>query len=172
MAVQQMHQPASWLIQRVGRDAGLDALGTQDRFSAYFETCRKPQSERREQIELFVAFEAEVYSDYEPFLEGLLAKLRPDYIVGSVHHVNDVPIDMSTELYADAIDRAGDIESLYCDYFDLVPGMDATSLTSSPVINRAVSIVWAQRSPSEPEPDTSPSNRHIRGVSGPAQSCR
>jgi histidinol-phosphatase (PHP family) len=48
-----------------------------------------------------------------------LAKFRPDYIVGSVHHVGDVPIDQSKERYADAIDLAGGIDALYCDYFDL-----------------------------------------------------
>ena len=101
------------------RSEGLSALGTQERFAAYIEKCRKLQTERRAQIELFVAFEAEAYSDYEPFLEALLAKFRPDYIVGSVHHVGDVPIDQSKERYADAIDLAGGIDALYCDYFDL-----------------------------------------------------
>ncbi len=101
------------------RAEGLSALGTQERFGAYIEACRKLQTDRRDHIELFVAFEAEAYSDYEPFLESLLAKHQPDYIVGSVHHVGDVPFDVSRECYADAIAVAGDIETLYCDYFDL-----------------------------------------------------
>jgi histidinol-phosphatase (PHP family) len=101
------------------RSAGLSATGTQDRFAAYIETCRELQTQRRAEIELFVAFEAEAYSDYEPFLEDLLTKFRPDYIVGSVHHVGDVPFDQSKERYADAIDVAGGIDALYCDYFDL-----------------------------------------------------
>lgn len=104
-------------------DAGLSAVGTQERFASYFETCRKIQTERRAEIELFVAFEAEAYSDYEPFLESLLAEFRPDYIVGSVHHVNDVPFDQSPERYAEAVDSAGGIETLYCDYFDLQYGL-------------------------------------------------
>ncbi len=115
------HMPASTdaMLNPEERCEGLSALGTQERFAAYIETCRELQTERRAEIELFVAFEAEAYSDYEPFLEGLLARFRPDYIVGSVHHVGDVPIDQSKERYADAIDLAGGIDALYCDYFDL-----------------------------------------------------
>lgn len=115
------HMPAARdeMVGPEERSAGLDAIGTQDRFAAYIETCRKLQSERRDQIELFVAFEAEAYSDYEPFLESLLARHQPDYIVGSVHHVRDVPFDQSKQRYAEAIDTAGNIDQLYCDYFDL-----------------------------------------------------
>jgi histidinol-phosphatase (PHP family) len=115
------HMPAARdsMVNPEELSEGLSALGTQERFSAYIDTCRRLQKERRGQLELFVAFEAEVYSDYEPFLEGLLASFRPDYIVGSIHHVGDVPFDQSKQRYADAIDKAGGIDALYCDYFDL-----------------------------------------------------
>jgi len=114
------HMPAARdsMVNPEERGEGLSALGTQERFAAYIDGCRKLQRERRAQIELFVAFEAEVYRDYEPFLEDLLAKYRPDYIVGSIHHVGDVPFDQSKQRYADAIDQAGGIDALYCDYFD------------------------------------------------------
>ena len=47
-----------------------------------------------------------------------------------------------------------------------------TSAISSPVTNRAMSMMWAPRSPWLPLPARSLSNRHTSGTSGPAQSCR
>jgi histidinol-phosphatase (PHP family) len=39
--------------------------------------------------------------------------------VGSLHHVNSIPIDFSPELYVKALDQAeGSLENLYKQYFD------------------------------------------------------
>ena len=46
------------------------------------------------------------------------------------------------------------------------------SVNSSPVTKRAMSMMWAPRSPCEPLPATFFWNRQIRGTSGPAQACR
>lgn len=43
---------------------------------------------------------------------------RLDYVVGSVHHVNGIPIDYDDELYIKAERSSGSTESLFCDYFD------------------------------------------------------
>ena len=44
---------------------------------------------------------------------------QPDYIVGSVHHLDDIPFDFSPEEYQRAVRTAGSIDDLYCRYFDL-----------------------------------------------------
>ena len=53
------------------------------------------------------------------FLSKLVDTFQPDYIVGSVHHVHDVSIDSSTVYFQQAIEAAGGLDALYCDYFDL-----------------------------------------------------
>ena len=47
-----------------------------------------------------------------------------------------------------------------------------TSAISSPVMNRAMSMMCALRSPWAPDPACLPLNRQSSGVSGPPQSCR
>jgi histidinol-phosphatase (PHP family) len=103
------------------RAAGLDVVGVRERFSTYFETARALQRslrERSSRTEIYVGFEAEAYAGYEPWLDGLIAELRPDYVVGSVHHVHEIPFDTGPEDYERAVRRAGGIVELYCDYFD------------------------------------------------------
>ena len=51
-------------------------------------------------------------------MKQLIAETRPDYIVGSVHHVGDIGIDETPALYAAATQKAGGLEALYCQYFD------------------------------------------------------
>lgn len=42
-----------------------------------------------------------------------------DYFIGSLHHVNAIPIDYSREMYVDAMKSAGpDEESMYARYYD------------------------------------------------------
>jgi histidinol-phosphatase (PHP family) len=103
------------------RAAGLDVAGVRDRFAAYFETARVLQQslqQRASRTQIHVGFEAEAYPDYEPWLEGLIEEFRPDYIVGSVHHVHEIPFDTCLEDYERAAQRAGGLVELYCDYFD------------------------------------------------------
>ena len=97
---------------------GFDAATVYERFSRYIASCRQLQEQYASSLQIYVGFETEVYTGSEDFIRRLVREFRPDYIVGSVHHVNDIPIDMSPEMYAQAIEVAGGIEQLYCDYFD------------------------------------------------------
>lgn len=47
-------------------------------------------------------------------------KKTAEYVVGSLHHVNSIPIDFSPELYAKALSEAGNgqLKELYVRYFD------------------------------------------------------
>ena len=47
-----------------------------------------------------------------------MLELQPDYLVGSVHHVNGICIDFDEAHFSQAVTTAGDLESLYLDYFD------------------------------------------------------
>ena len=100
-------------------DAGMDLQANYDRFADYIATCRHLQAKYADDITIYVGFETEAWSGYQAFLSKLMDTFQPDYIVGSVHHVHDVSIDFSTVYFQQAIEAAGGLDALYCDYFDL-----------------------------------------------------
>jgi len=98
--------------------AGLDAAALRDRFARYVETARALQREYADRMPIFVAFETEICAGSLELAVELVREHRPDYLVGSLHHVDDVGIDISPEDYALAAERAGGLEALYVRYFD------------------------------------------------------
>lgn len=88
------------------------------RFGQYMTECRRLQKKYDGDIDIYVAMEIETYSGYEPHIRGLISRYKPDYIVGSVHFVNDIGFDYSPEQYITAMEACGSIEALYCRYFD------------------------------------------------------
>jgi len=100
-------------------DAGLDTAGLYRRFARYMATARALQKKYAPWITLYVGFETETYSGAYPFIEQLVNTFAPDYIVGSVHHVNDMGIDWSPATYKRIAQRLGGVEALYRAYFDL-----------------------------------------------------
>jgi histidinol-phosphatase (PHP family) len=100
------------------RKAGETAASKRARFADYFSTGRLLQSEYSSELQILVGFETECCTGYIDHVEDLRREFRPDYIVGSVHHVRDVVIDGRSGWYAEAITCVGGIEELYCEYFD------------------------------------------------------
>jgi len=100
-------------------EAGLDAAALYRRFARYISTARVLQKKYSSRITIYVGFETETCRGYQEFVRKLLDEFRPDYIVGSVHHVDDTPFDYSPEDYTRAARQAGGIDELYCRYFDL-----------------------------------------------------
>jgi histidinol-phosphatase (PHP family) len=115
------HTPAinDKLLYPDEKDSGLTPALLLDRFGRYIVECRRLQEKYRSQITIFAAMEIETYSGYKEFVPYLIDRFRPDYIVGSVHFVNDIGFDYSKEFYDKAVAHAGGFDSLYCDYFDL-----------------------------------------------------
>ena len=100
------------------KESGLNARTLQHRFENYFAKCFELKEKYRDQVELLVGFEVESCSGSVEFVQQTIDKFKPDYIVGSVHHVSDLMIDFSQERYQTAIAYHGGIEALYCKYFD------------------------------------------------------
>lgn len=100
-------------------EAGLDAESLLVRFSRYMDVARSLQQKYAPYIRMLVAFETEAYSGAMTFAESLRRKFQPDYIVGSVHHVNDIPIDATPAQYQESAEISGGMDALYRDYFDL-----------------------------------------------------
>jgi len=98
--------------------SGISATTLQNQFKQYFAECRRLRELYKDRIRLFCAFETETYPGSTPLVRELIAQTRPDYIVGSVHHVGGIGIDVNQDLYHAATAKAGGPEALYCAYFD------------------------------------------------------
>ena len=98
--------------------AGLNAVDQQARFAEYMAACRQLRDQYASEIRILVAFETEAYSGYESWVPAVRAAHEPDYIVGSVHQINDELFDGSADWYRAAADTVGGVDELYCAYFD------------------------------------------------------
>jgi len=101
------------------REAGLDGTALRRRFARYMSVARELQEKYGSRIALQVGFETETCPGYQDSVRRLVEEYHPDYIVGSVHHLDGIPFDYSAEEYQLAIVAAGSIDNLYCRYFDL-----------------------------------------------------
>jgi histidinol-phosphatase (PHP family) len=100
------------------KEAGLTPAILFDRFSAYILECRRLQKKYAAEIKIYVAMEIETYSGYDKFVRTLMERFRPEYIVGSVHFVDDMGFDYSQEQYDMTAKAVGGVDTLYCRYFD------------------------------------------------------
>lgn len=101
------------------RSAGLDAAKMRTRFAAYFSEARRLQRAYTDRLEIFIGFETEATTGSFDLAQTLTIEHGPDYLVGGVHHVDDIPIDFDEKTYRRAVQSAGSIDKLYCRYFDL-----------------------------------------------------
>ena len=100
------------------RSAGLNAKALRTRFADYMSACRRLQAQYAHAIRIYVGFETETCRGSLDFATSLIATFAPDYIVGSVHHVKDIPFDMSKLDYDAAAAACGGVDGLYSAYFD------------------------------------------------------
>lgn len=100
------------------QSAGLTARSLQERFSRYMTHCRKLQTAYRSRIPIYVGMETEGYTGAIDYAITLRKEFQPDYIVGSIHHVADIPIDMTAVEYEKAISACGGIVELYSAFFE------------------------------------------------------
>ncbi len=101
------------------REAGLTSEILIKRFGSYMRECRRLQEKYASRIVIYAAMEIETYNGYEIFVPYLVETFSPDYIVGSVHFVNNINFDYSPEMYERAVVSVGGIDELYKSYFDL-----------------------------------------------------
>ena len=88
-------------------------------FEDFVAEARRLQEKYKDKISLIVGLETDVIRE-ESFdrIKRLKEELQLDYIVGSVHHVDGIPIDVSLELFEKAEKSAGGTEKVVCRYFD------------------------------------------------------
>ena len=99
-------------------EAGLTAKAIYQQFSTYGPRIRQLQQKYADRIRIFLGLETEMYTGALDWIRKITRQVQPDYLVGSIHHVNDLGIDYSEEFYQIAARKAGGLEALYCQYFD------------------------------------------------------
>ena len=88
-------------------------------FEDYIKESRRLQEKYKDKIQLLVGMETEyIREDSIDIIKMLEQKYSLDYLVGSVHHVNGIPIDFSLELYKKAENTLGGTEEVICRYYD------------------------------------------------------
>ena len=98
--------------------AGLNVMTLTERFADYITTCRRLQARYANEIQIYVGFETETYSGSLDLANTLIGRYSPDYVVGSAHHVDDIPFDYNKQSYDRAADHCGGLDGLYGAYFD------------------------------------------------------
>ena len=78
------------------------------------------ESNKIQDIQLLVGMEIEwIHEDTLNDIHQILKECNGiDYLVGSVHHVHEIPIDYDQEMFELAITKASSIDQLFQDYFD------------------------------------------------------
>lgn len=99
-------------------EAQWDVPALQQRFAEYVREARRLQKAFRYVITIGVGWETELVSGYYPYQQQLIKQYQPDYVVGSVHHVDNINFDFSSAHYEQAVAHCGGMEALYCAYFD------------------------------------------------------
>ena len=100
------------------RSFGFDIEKLRLRFDNYIKTCKELQKKYFSKLCIYVGFETEAYTGAINYAIELRSRYKPDFIVGSVHHVDDIPFDIGPDQYALALQRSGGYEQLYTAYFD------------------------------------------------------
>lgn len=88
-------------------------------FGEYVREAKRLKEKWKEEVEILVGFE----TDYcDPGYPELVNKIRDefgiDYIVGSVHHVDGIPIDFDKETYQKAVAHSGGLDELFAKYYE------------------------------------------------------
>ncbi len=113
-----MPMPSDDLLYPDEIELGLTAAGLKKRFAIYFETLTQLKHKYQDKLTIYRGFETEMVTGAMDFAKQLIREFKPDYIVGSVHHVNDRCFDYSQAAYDAIVRDCGSVAAMYLNYFD------------------------------------------------------
>ncbi|MBF0288186.1 MAG: histidinol-phosphatase [SAR324 cluster bacterium] len=87
-------------------------------FALYIQEGRQLQYKYKEQIHILVGMETELIGTNFDEIEHFYHKYSPDYLVGSVHYVNQIPSDYSESDFEKLEQLLGGTEAVFCAYYD------------------------------------------------------
>lgn len=107
------------------RELGWTVKKIQTDFQRYSATVRRLANEYEGRLTVLCGMEAEVVpsSSYVERMLSLKTVRRLDYMVGSVHYVDEIQIDGGIEDFQRAIQRFGDVRRLAVAYYETVAEM-------------------------------------------------
>jgi len=90
------------------------------RHEAYILEAVRLQQKYKDQIKILIGFEADwIRPSYALLIHELASNPAVDFFIGSVHHVNEIPIDYDASFFEASVVRAGGSEEkLFEDYFN------------------------------------------------------
>ncbi|CAG8507963.1 10463_t:CDS:2 [Ambispora leptoticha] len=90
-------------------------------FREYVTEARRLQSKYNSEIKLIIGLESEAITlnTASNEISRLVHEFQLDYVVGSVHHVFEVPIDFDLETFERALERA-EIKPIIVGHFDVI----------------------------------------------------
>ena len=109
--------------EEIAAGLGVPELGR--RFRSYSEVSRELVAEYADRIEVLRGAEIEVVPSGSYAIDVALLRevYELDYVVGSVHWVDEIPIDVSRDESDRAVASSGGLESFLVRYFELVGEM-------------------------------------------------
>jgi len=113
-----MPMPEDALVYPDEKELGLTAQNLIDGFRLYFKELDRLKEKYQGKIQIYKGLETECVTGSLNLAKKLIRKYRPDYIVGSVHHVNDTCFDYSIKNYESIARDCGSMEAMYIAYFD------------------------------------------------------
>ncbi|PUU73794.1 polymerase/histidinol phosphatase-like protein [Tuber borchii] len=89
-------------------------------FKDYYDAALRLRARYQHRIHLLVGFEVDyIRPSSIPLIRNLQSIYKFDFFVGSVHHVNTIPIDFDRQMYLRALESVGGTEDkLFEAYFD------------------------------------------------------
>lgn len=97
----------------------------EEKFDEYFESLNMLIEEFAPDIEVLRGFEIEVvpHSEWVSIMQEYRERYDVEYVVGSVHYVDNLSIDSFQEPFETALDTFGGLEGLACAYYERVADM-------------------------------------------------
>ena len=101
---------------------GLTQLRSTARFDQYFQTLNALVPQLAGRLTVLRGFEGEATpaDGYADHIRALRGRHDFDYLVGAIHHVEDVPIDYDAATFARAVEKQGGEEALVVRYYQTV----------------------------------------------------
>eukprot|EP00842_Homolaphlyctis_polyrhiza_P001362 jgi/Hompol1/2226/HPOL_005919-RA len=95
------HMPRTRNQDLYPEEAHLQASDTVSTFDQFIAHARHLQQKYSSKIKLLVGMETEnIHSQTLSEINSICQRLRPDYLVGSVHHIRELPLDFDEEGFA------------------------------------------------------------------------
>jgi histidinol-phosphatase (PHP family) len=107
---------------------GWDLAKVADNFRRYAREVRALAQEFSDRLTVLCGFEIEVVPNgrYAELMRALRERHGFDYMVGSVHYVDEILVDAHPETFAQAVDACGGLEGLAVRYYEAVAEMVET----------------------------------------------